>query len=465
MERIRRAVRSLVATLVVMSTFGSFGSAVFAEDAPGAVAGTPGAGSTLEELDRKVRILERKWEIEQEAAAAKAKGAVNVTAGKDGFSIRSADGSFQLKLNGYVHADARFFFDDKQQPAVNTFLIRRARPNVEGTVSRYVAFRILVDFGEGKSSLQDAYADFTYFPNAKLRAGKFKSPVGLERLQSVTDARFVELALPTSLVPNRDIGFLLHGSPWKGALSYAVGVVNGVADGGSGDGDNHDDKDGVARLFVHPFRAAGIDALSGLGLGVGASYGNRQGSVSDQNLPTYKTPGQQTFFKYRNGTDNVFADGANVRISPQGYFYYGPLGLFGEYVRSTQEVRKLPSTVARLTNTSWQAAGYYLLTGEDESYGAVAPRRPFDPVKGDWGAWEVAARYSELRVDDDAFPTFASPTSAVKKASAWAGGINWYVNRNAKVALTYEETKFTGGASVGDREKERVLLSRVQLAY
>ncbi|PJB32831.1 MAG: sulfate ABC transporter ATP-binding protein, partial [Deltaproteobacteria bacterium CG_4_9_14_3_um_filter_65_9] len=30
----------------------------------------------------------------------------------------------------------------------------------------------------------------------------------------------------------------------------------------------------------------------------------------------------------------------------------------GEYARSTQEVRKLPSTVKKLTNTAWQAVAY-----------------------------------------------------------------------------------------------------------
>ena len=464
MGSIRVAVRFMV-FVTVLSMGAGAGALAFAEETPGVAAGSPAPGTSLEELDQKVRVLERKWEIEQETAAAKAKETPFVTAGKDGFSIRSADGSFRLKLTGYVQADGRLFFDDDILRSSNTFLIRRARPNIEGIVARYISFRILTEFGEGKTSLQDAYVDFTYFPNAKLRAGKFKSPVGLERLQSVTDSRFVELALPTNLVPNRDIGFLLHGDPWGGALSYSLGVVNGVADLASGDGDNNDDKDGVARLFVHPFRGTGIDALKGLGLGVGASYGNRQGSTTDQNLPSYKSAGQQTFFKYRNGTDNVYADGSSVRVSPQGYFYYGPLGLFGEYVRSTQEVRKLPSTERKLTNTAWQAAAYYVLTGEDESYKGIVPKRPFEPGKSGWGAFEIAARYSTLRVDDEAFPTFADSTKSASKAAAWAGGLNWYLNRNVKVALAYEETKFTRGATIGDREKEKVLLSRVQLSY
>ena len=39
-----------------------------------------------------------------------------------------------------------------------------------------------------------------------LTAGKFKVPVGLERLESATDIRFIERGFPTSLVPNRDLG-------------------------------------------------------------------------------------------------------------------------------------------------------------------------------------------------------------------------------------------------------------------
>ncbi len=464
MGSIRIAGRFMV-FIAFLSMAAGVGAFAIAEERPGVAAGSPVPGTSLEELDQKVRVLERKWEIEQETAAAKVKETPFITAGKDGFSIRSAGGGYQLKLNGYVQTDGRFFFNDDLQRPSDTFLIRRARPNIEGIVAKYISFRILTDFGEGKTSLQDAYVDFTYIPNAKLRAGKFKSPVGLERLQSVTDSRFVELALPTNLVPNRDIGFLLHGDPWGGALSYALGVVNGVADLASGDGDNNDDKDGVARLFVHPFRGTGISALKGLGLGVGASYGNRQGSTADQNLPSYKSAGQQTFFKYRNGTDNVYADGSSMRVSPQGYFYYGSLGIFGEYVRSTQEVRKLPSTERKLTNTAWQAAAYYVLTGEDESYKGIVPKRPFEPGKSGWGALEIAARYSALRVDDDAFPTFADLTKSANKAAAWAGGLNWYLNPNVKVALTYEETKFTRGAAIGDREKEKVLLSRVQLSY
>ena len=44
-------------------------------------------------------------------------------------------------------------------------------------------------------------------------------------------------------------------------------------------------------------------------------------------------------------------------------------------------------------------------------------------------------------------------------------GVNWYLNRHAKVMVDASVTRFDGGApSGGDREDERVLLTRVQLA-
>ena len=71
----------------------------------------------LEELDQKIRVLDRKIEIDKEAAAEKAKTAGQAVAGKDGFSLRSADGNFVLKVRGYAQFDGRFWVDDEQEAA------------------------------------------------------------------------------------------------------------------------------------------------------------------------------------------------------------------------------------------------------------------------------------------------------------------------------------------------------------
>jgi hypothetical protein len=90
---------------------------------------------------------------------------------------------------------------------------------------------------------------------------------------------------------------------------------------------------------------------------------------------SYLTDGQQTFFSY---TNNVVASGTHWRLSPQGYYYWGPFGLLGEYVISDQEVRK-GAVKADIQNTAWQVAAGWVLTGEDASYAGVTPRHPFDP--------------------------------------------------------------------------------------
>ena len=113
----------------------------------------------LEELDQKIRVLDRKIEIDKEAAAEKAKTAGQAVAGKDGFSLRSADGNFVLKVRGYAHFDGRFWVDDERKPQAETFLLRRVRPIFEGTVYKIFDFRIMPDFGAGTTVLQDAYIE------------------------------------------------------------------------------------------------------------------------------------------------------------------------------------------------------------------------------------------------------------------------------------------------------------------
>lgn len=421
----------------------------------------------IQELDQKIRVLERKDELRQEQEAEKAKTATAVTSGKDGFSIKSADGAYVFKLRGYAQLDGRFFRNDDERPAVDTFTLRRVRPSFEGTVFKIFDFRIMPDFGQGQTVLFDAYIEGRFSPYFKVRAGKFKPPVGLERLQSATDTFFVERALPTNLVPNRDLGVQLSGDFNGGVASYAVGVFNGVVDGGNlADADNNDSKDVDGRLFFQPFLVSG-GPLKNLGFGIAGSTGNHEGTLTATGLPGYRTPAQQTFFSYRSdatAAGTVIADGRHTRLSPQGYFYSGPFGLLAEYVQSKQEVRR-GTVVTDLEHTAWQAAASWVLAGGEPSFRGVAPKQNFDLKNHTWGAFELVARYSRLELDEDTFPTFANPASAARSAEAWAVGVNWYLNRSLKVMLDYEATKFDGGAAIGDREDENILFSRFQIAF
>lgn len=273
----------------------------------------------IEELEQKVKVMDRKRELADEAVAEKARTTPSVSLGAGGFQVRSADSNFLFRVRGNIQTDARFFFDDTGA-ANDTFLLRRVRPSFEGTLWGQYDFRVMPDFAPNNTTLMDAYADLRFAPWFSVLVGKTKSPFALERLVSQTSLLFVERGLPTHLDPNRDVGVQVHGSLFDGRLDYRVAVLNGTPDNGSSVTDPDDDKEFAARLFSHPFRNTQTKALQGLSVGVAATYGEK----SDTTPANYNTVNQQTFFRFNNGVVN---DGTHWRLGSQGYYYYGPFGL------------------------------------------------------------------------------------------------------------------------------------------
>ncbi len=441
----------------------------------------------IQDLDQQVKILERNRELDQEAAEARSREAPSITVGDRGFSFSSANGNFGVQLKGVLQVDSRTFFNDAGTVGNDGILLRRARPILQGTVFRDFDFQFVPDFGgTGSPQIFDAWLNYRYRPELQLQVGKFKSPVGLEQLQADRDISFNERGLPTDLVPNRDLGFELHGDLFGGVASYAAGVFNGIGDArNSSNADFEDDKAFEARVFFQPFKPLGQPALESLGVGLGGSYEGLQHTTSNTglpgttggSLPGYATVGQQQFFAY-NPTNRatVFAADEHWRLSTQAYYYLGPFGLLGEYVISNQKVSRTGAgtqPAARLEHTAWQVAASWVLTGEDATFSGVVPRNSFDPRKGNWGAWQLVARYSELNIDPAAFPLFSDPLSSARRAQEWSAGINWYLNRNVRVDLSYSRTTFEGGGqasgssapAIVTRKPESVLFSRVQLAF
>ena len=314
----------------------------------------------------------------------------------------------RLRFRGLVQTDGRFFLSDSAFPVTNNFFVRRARPILEVMVGKYLEFRLQPDFGQGTTVLFDAYSDVKVSPAFAVRVGKFKPPVDLERLQSASDIVFAERALATNLAPNRDIGLQLSGEISGGVLAWQAGVFNGVPDLGNGDGDVSDAKDFAGRVFIQPFKTG---SLAGLGVGIAGTTGLERGTTAAPALASYRTPGQQTWFRYTSSTttpaSNVFADGRRSRLAPQAYFYTGPLGLHGEYIQSWQTVSRATFATVKLKHTAWQTTGSVFLTGEKNSWRSATPKKPFDPKAGTFGALELAARYSELAIDDATFPNYA----------------------------------------------------------
>jgi phosphate-selective porin OprO/OprP len=421
-----------------------------------------------------------------------------IFAGPGGFSFQSPDGANQIRFHGEFDFDGRFYNDNlTPEGSRSTWLLRRARPIIEGTFANMFDFRFNPDFAGGKTVIQDAFLAARFNPMFVVTAGKFKEPFGLERLQLSPNNRFIELGLPSDLVPNRDLGLQVSGTynfP-TGTLTYQVGYFDGTVDGTSTDAsstpdvDNNDKKDFVARLFAQPFLRTD-SALKFLGAGVAVSYVNEVGTAANTLLPSYKTETQRNFFSFDGAAaaagataaaSGTIANGERLRISPQAYYYYKRLGLLAEYVSESQDVSRTFGTGAnaltrraRLKPDSWQAYTTFLLTDDDATFGTVRPKRPFALDQPGWGALEFAARVSQLKLDSATFLSpagtvaqwFADPSAQAREATAWTLGLNWYLTQNVAWNLDYSKTDFDGGAPNGrDRADESAFFTRFQVAF
>ena len=421
------------------------------------------------DLDQRLRVIERKLELQAEEATAKAaKHADGDARRSKGLSVKSpaADG-VEVKFKALVQADGRFYFGDDQDPQNDSFLFRRVEPDPRRQLGP--AARLPPHTRSSPATappINDAYVDLRSIRARPLRVGKFKAPVGLERLQS-SGARADRTRLSHRTgARTATIGVQLQGELRDGALSYAVGVFNGAPDGRDGATTNPDnDFEYAARVFFEPWKND-ANALSGLGFGIAASIGDKHGSGNNF-LPRYRTPGQVQFFNYRSNVAGrrpaspLVAAGLLLpqRVRPAGRIHHlrpGRAGASGA------------SGVARhLENDAWQLTASYVLTGEDAGYQGVAgltiPLRSAVQAGARWNWWRATASWRSTTTPSRCSPI---PPAAAPRASAWGLGLNWYLTGNLKLVANYTQTTFEGGAADGaDREDEKTFFTRAQFSF
>jgi phosphate-selective porin len=280
---------------------------------------------TTEELLQRINSLEQeikdlKAKVEQQQTNVVQPGAVAVppgtngvstlkstafiSAGSDGFIFNSGDSNFVIGLHGLVQMDSRTFFSDDKAKGNDTFLLRRARPILSGTVYHDFDFLLTPEFAGNVVQILDAQVNYRLRPELQLQIGKMKPPVGLEALQPEEFTLFNERSLATDLVPYRDIGVELHGNIFGGAIVYAAGLFNGSPDylttTTNNNFDNNKSFDG--RVFLQPWINTSNSALKGLGVGVAGTYQVDSGTSNNVNTTGltqgFTTDGQQKFFSY-----------------------------------------------------------------------------------------------------------------------------------------------------------------------
>jgi len=123
--------------------------------------------------------------------------------------------------------------------------------------------------------------------------------------------------------------------------------------------------------------------------------------------------------------------------------------LQGEYERIGVERRD--STLPNPNFHGFYVEGSWIITGQRRRYndGNFAFDGPqivgsFDPAKGNWGAWELALRYSDTDLNyHQGIQGLALPVGGVRggEQRIAAIGLNWYLNSISRIMFDYQYVK------------------------
>ncbi len=117
------------------------------------------------------------------------------------------------------------------------------------------------------------------------------------------------------------------------------------------------------------------------------------------------------------------------------------------------KIDRATGRAAQLQHQAWMVQGELALTDDEPAFNRVTSKRPFDGTwdsfsRGQWGAWTLAARYSEQEVDPETFGlSFGDPTRYARGAKGYSLALNWYASREFRLQNIWEHTDFRGGTS------------------
>ncbi len=362
-----------------------------------------------------------------------------------GPKITSADGRTSLQLDGFVQADASFYTQDDVGRADST-TIRRARIGVKGTIEEAWNYRLLLEFGDVNATLVDAFIAYKGLENTTLTVGQFREPFSLEQLTPAKYWTFTEKAAAKALSPTRSIG--VAGSYAGDNWTATAGLF----------GENVNSKRSVNEGWALTGRTTYVPWYAKnevLHLGLAATHRQIGG---DQTFKL-KAPDENGITSVKSLDLSAFADADDTTAyGAEVLGIYGPYSVQAEYIR-----RDITLAGGDVSLNGWYVQGSWFLTGESRNYkrkkGAIGRTKilnPLTPEMDGLGAFELAARYSELDLNDGSV--------ARGKLENITTGLNWYPNDYTKLMLDYGITTTDEHAKLPDDEAQ-VVMVRAQFEF
>lgn len=348
-----------------------------------------------------------------------------VTDGKS-LKMQSPSGDFSFQMGGRIEADFAHYDQDRQKLGDGTDM-RRARLYAQGTLYRDWDWKFEYEFADNSTSstnskgITDAYLRYKGFAPLLITAGNFKQPFGLEQMMSAHNLTFTERALSQTFVPGRGIGIGVQGSGAHWSLAGAAAGERPEGDvAAEGDEGWNLSARGTFAPFVDPGRV----------LHFGASAWRHEPQDSGNALRWRSKPESNVTGVFLVDTGQLTGVDDFLASAAEAAGVWGPLSLQAEYMRADL-------TRAKARDASfdgWYAQASWFLTGESRPYkvadGIFDRVTPKSSVGlGGWGAWEVAARLSDIDLTD------AGIVGGQQRDLTLA--LNWYLAPNLRLMLDY----------------------------
>lgn len=424
----------------------------------------------VQDLSNQIRDLKRSQNAQYTDLRNKSEKGVQISLKNGRPTFSTADGNFSVALRALVQYDSAYYAQGHAPASVdfssgNNF--RRARFGIDGTLFKDWSYEFIFDFGgsatEGGGHIHSAYIQYDGLKPVHIKVGAFPPPESFEDSTSSSDIPFLERAQPADLArgiagaSGRDSATVFaYDEDYFAALSYTGGVVGASA--------VFDEQQALVGRFAYRLFH---DGESNLALGGNATY---VFSLADA-APGAGSPNP---FRLRERPE-LNVDSSNTRLIDTGtidaskvwqwgveaagnwHSLYAQGGYFGFNV--TRRV----GTLLDPSLYGWYAQASWVLTGEAKAYraekGAYTVPKPNDPFSFDHagiGAWEIAARYSVLDLNDNpGIAGLPTPVGGIRGGyqKIWTVGLNWYPNDAIRFLLDYQHTDVSrldaAGADIG----------------
>lgn len=374
--------------------------------------------------------------------------------------FESEDGNFKWWFDSRIQIDGAMYFENKNAMS-NGITLRRLTFALKTVLWKDWETELDIDFAEAVSSksqieLRDWFVKYN-FPtiNLSMQAGNFKEPFGMERLNSSRLLTFLERSAISNAIPlGRRVG--ISARYWTDFAQVTAAVMGHEAGTRIDKGQRDEGFSTNLRISGAPINKFGEN----LHIGLAGSY-KIPDAVADLKANTIEISARTETYVANPKllhTGDISDVNYYNRYGAELMYIYGPLYFQSEFI-GTSIYRWYGKPTVNLKGGYVMAS--YMLTGETRYYyvdeGEVGPiQKPLN----DWGALELAARYSVTNLNDFSAGVKGGQSNQIML------GVNYYPNMNIKLQFNYsyvnvDEFATRKGNLIGDDDHSFIQM-RVQ---